>query len=124
MAGDVSAGRRLQSTSPRRTSARVCDTVSPLNSREPESISNRRTPNDQISQRLSTAWPLACSGLMYAAVPRMIPALVEATVSVGDCSIAVEPAGAELSNALARPKSSTLTSPSDRTLTLAGFRSR
>ena len=32
-----------------------------------------RTPNAQMSARLSTALPRACSGLMYAAVPRIIP---------------------------------------------------
>ena len=38
---------------------------------------------DHTSARLSTALPLACSGDIYAAVPRMIPARVAAAVSVG-----------------------------------------
>ena len=38
-----------------------------------------------MSVRLSTAWPRACSGLMYAAVPRMTPSRVPPTVMVGDC---------------------------------------
>ena len=39
-----------------------------------------------MSARLSTGLPRACSGLMYAAVPRIIPAWVIAgVVIVGDC---------------------------------------
>ena len=44
----------------------------------PVTISNTTTPKAQMSARLSTAAPRACSGLMYAAVPRMIPARVDA----------------------------------------------
>ena len=42
-------------------------TVSPVNRRVPVSISKRTTPKDQMSARLSTGLPRACSGLMYAA---------------------------------------------------------
>ena len=59
---------------------------------------------------------------MYAAVPRITPMCVAATLNVGDCEtsgFATSP-----SKALARPKSSTFTVPSGRTLMLAGFRSR
>ena len=35
-----------------------------------------------MSERLSTAWPRACSGLMYAAVPRMTPCRVAMAVMV------------------------------------------
>ncbi len=38
-----------------------------------------------MSARLSTALPRACSGDMYAAVPRTTPACVAAAVSVGEC---------------------------------------
>ena len=38
-----------------------------------------------MSVRLSTGLPRACSGLMYAAVPRIIPAAVARAVSVGEC---------------------------------------
>ncbi len=38
-----------------------------------------------MSARRSTARPRACSGLMYAAVPRMTPAAVARAVSVGEC---------------------------------------
>ena len=49
------------------------------------SISYSTQPNDQISVRLSIGLPRACSGLMYAAVPRITPSRVPPTVTVGDC---------------------------------------
>ena len=60
---------------------------------------------------------------MYAAVPRIIPACVACSDSVGDIDAlaAAAPTG---SIAFARPKSRTFTVPSARTLILAGFRSR
>jgi hypothetical protein len=75
-----------------------------------------------MSTLRSTTLPRACSGAMYAAVPRMSPACVACIDNVGD--IVALPAGETGSNALARPKSNTFTAPSDRTLMLAGFRSR
>ncbi len=39
----------------------------------PVSISNNTAPNAQISARLSTGFPRACSGDMYAAVPMITP---------------------------------------------------
>ena len=60
-------------------SRRSCrDTVSPWNACRPVRHSYSTQPNDQMSERLSTARPRACSGLMYAAVPRITPALVAA----------------------------------------------
>ena len=77
-----------------------------------------------MSARLSTVFPRACSGDIYAAVPRIIPACVMAgVVIVGD----IDRLGDELaagSIAFARPKSSTFTVLSPRTLMFAGFRSR
>ena len=64
------------------------------------------------SLRLSAARPFACSGAMYAAVPRIIPACVIAgVVMVGDSDTLadVAPVG---SIAFASPKSSTFTVPS------------
>ena len=80
----------------------------------------RRMPKCRCA--LSTALPLACSGLMYAAVPRITPCIVAAMLSVGELpmsSVDVSPA-----NAFAKPKSNTLTFPSGVSFTLAGFRSR
>ena len=58
----------------------------PSNGRRPASISNSTAPNAQMSARLSTVFPRACSGDMYAAVPRIIPASVIAgVVIVGEC---------------------------------------
>ena len=37
-----------------------------------------------MSDRLSTGFPRACSGDMYAAVPMITPICVAAAVSVGD----------------------------------------
>lgn len=59
---------------------------------------------------------------MYAAVPRITPDRLVESVSVGE--LAGSPTGASLSNALAKPKSSTFTLPSAVSFTLAGFRSR
>jgi hypothetical protein len=44
--------------------------------RRPVSNSNSTTPKAQISARSSTGLPRACSGDMYAAVPRIMPACV------------------------------------------------
>jgi hypothetical protein len=74
--------------------------------------------------RLSMRWPRACSGLMYAAVPRITPNCVKAgVVMVGDCESSGDKASVG-SVAFASPKSSTFTGPSGRTLMFAGLRSR
>ena len=69
-AGESVAGSRAQSGSSRTMAARVSCTSSPPNARFPVSISYSTAPNAQMSARLSTVFPRACSGLMYAAVPR------------------------------------------------------
>ena len=78
-----------------------------------------------MSARLSTGRPFACSGDIYAAVPRIMPTpvIIAGDVIVGDCDtfIGALPIG---SMALASPKSSTFTVPSGRTLMFAGLRSR
>ena len=77
-----------------------------------------------MSARLSTGRPFACSGAMYAAVPRITPRSVRAgDRTVGELASAVALASSGAS-ALARPKSSTFTAPSGVIFTLAGFRSR
>jgi hypothetical protein len=78
-------------------------------------------PNAQMSVRLSSVWPRACSGLTYAAVPRITPCNVPLT-RVGELERLV-PAGSG-ANTLASPKSSTLTFPSAVTLMFGGFKSR
>ena len=76
-----------------------------------------------MSVRLSTIFPRACSGLMYAAVPRIIPACVACSECVGDLDrLGDEPAAGSV--AFAKPKSRTFTVPSGRTLMFAGFKSR
>ena len=90
-----------------------------------------------MSVLLSTALPRACSGDMYAAVPRITPACVRPPVAVGNavglsCAMGYPVAAARSLpaassgrlSALARPKSSTLTLPSGVSFTFAGFRSR
>ena len=101
---------------------------SPPNARRPVSISYNTQPNVQMSARLSTGFPRACSGLMYAAVPRNMPTpvIIAGDVIVGDCdNPGIEPA-LLVSGAMsfASPKSSTFTVPSLRTFMFAGFRSR
>ena len=66
------------------TSANVSDTSSPLKARRPVSISYSTAPNAQMSARLSTGFPRACSGDIYAAVPMITPICVPAAVNVGD----------------------------------------
>ena len=88
----------------------------------PVSISTRIRPKDQMSVRLSTTFPRACSGLMYAAVPSTIPSCVASIVSVGD--LASSASDSSVSSALARPKSNTLTVPSGVIFTFDGFTSR
>src|SRR5687768_13647744 len=68
-----------------------------------------------MSARLSTGFPLACSGLMYAAVPRMTPIpVIAGLVIVGDCVRCASPVlpTPPASVSFARPKSSTFTVPS------------
>ena len=64
MLAGVCAGRALQSGSRSRIAAIVSETVSPRNAGRPVSISYSTQPNAQMSVRLSTAFPRACSGLM------------------------------------------------------------
>ncbi len=80
-----------------------------------------------MSARLSTARPLACSGAMYAAVPRIMPiAVIAGDVIVGEFrgSRVPGPESRVRSIAFANPKSNTFTVPSARTLMFCGFRSR
>ena len=66
--------------------ASVSLTSSPSNGRLPVSISYSTQPNAQMSLRLSASRPFACSGDMYAAVPRITPTpvIMAGDVIVGD----------------------------------------
>ena len=75
-----------------------------------------------MSVLLSTCLPFACSGLMYAAVPRITPTRVASRVSVGDIELSAS--GVSSANAFARPKSSTFTLSSGVSMMFAGLRSR
>src|SRR5262245_11788247 len=123
----TSAGSAVQSGSPLMTDANTTATSSPPNAGLAVSISNSTQPKAQMSTRLSTALPRACSGAMYAAVPSNTPTpvTIAGEVIVGDIDNGDGPvAGAiDVSASLAKPKSSTLTVPSGRTLIFAGFRS-
>jgi hypothetical protein len=83
-------------------------------------------PNAQTSVRLSTGLPFACSGDMYAAVPRITPICVIAgVVIVGDSAGVLPGRPAPVDSAsFASPKSRIFTVPSGLTLIFAGFRSR
>jgi hypothetical protein len=72
-----------------------------------------------MSQRRSTFFRHACSGLMWAALPRVMPLRVAAALIVGD--LLMLPAAGVSSNALAKPKSRIFTMPSGLTFTLAGL---
>ena len=97
----VLAGSSFQSGSALMISASVSVTLSPLNAILPANISNRTHPKPQMSARRSTGRPFACSGGMYAAVPRMTPAFVARFVSVGELRMSALATG--LSSALASP---------------------
>ena len=66
-------GSASQSGSDLMTLASTSVDVSPSNARAPVSISYSTQPNAQMSAPLVDRLPRACSGLMYAAVPRIIP---------------------------------------------------
>ena len=104
---------------------------SPANARVPVSISNSTQPNAQMSLCLAAGLPLACSGDMYPAVPSSTPTPVMSAgdVIVGDIDSAFTSTplawrALPASTSFARPKSSTFTGPSSRSLMFAGFRSR
>jgi len=63
-AGGTVEGSAVQSGSFSTTAAMVSVMLSPLNARCPLSISKSTAPNAQMSPRLSTTPPRACSGLM------------------------------------------------------------
>ena len=115
----VDGGNASSSGSLSRIFAMVSDAVSPANARRPVSISYTMQPNAQTSLRASAACPRACSGLMYAGVPRTTSLACDPRRRhsrgrrrrIGGCG-------------LARPKSSTLTTPSRRILMFDGLRSR
>ena len=71
---------------------------------------------------LSTAFPLVCSGDIYAAVPRMTPCWVAAWLSVGEFERFISACSPQTLSP--DPKSNTFTFPSGVTLIFAGFKSR
>jgi hypothetical protein len=121
MATGIASGSAAQSGSRSRIFAIVSEMVSPGKAAWPVNISNSTQPNAQMSVRLSTVSPRACSGLMYAAVPRTTPARVPTAVTVGAF---IDSGAPEAPSTLASPKSSTFTVPAGRALMFAGFRSR
>ena len=60
----VDEGNAFQSGSRSRMAAKVSATVCPVKGGRPVSISYRTQPKDQMSARVSTGRPRACSGLM------------------------------------------------------------
>ena len=96
--------------------------MSPWNGWRPVNISYTTTPKEKTSLRWSAGNPFACSGDMYAAVPRMMPAWLAIMLSVGESDMLL--AVRSFSIAFARPKSSTFTLSSGVILTFAGLRSR
>ena len=72
--------------------------------------------------------PRACSGAMYAGVPRMAPTIVRSLGDTGLCdtrpSSPSKGPWAASRSLRARPQSMSITSPKRPTITLAGFKSR
>ena len=118
----VCVGTDSQSGSFLMTAARMSVTVAPSKVFLPDRASYKQHPNAQISLRVSTALPRACSGLMYDAVPMIAPSAVP-LVTVGDSDVSADPPSSE-ANAFANPKSRILTLPSAPIMMLAGLRSR
>src|SRR5208337_2955815 len=83
MLSGISTGSDFHSGSARTTAARVSATVSRPKAEEPVNISKSTHPKAQMSVRLSIGLPRACSGLMYAAVPSITPAIVAPTMVGG-----------------------------------------
>src|SRR4030095_8974386 len=84
--GGSAGGSAVQSGSRLRIAAIVSEIVSPENARLPANISYSTQPKAQTSVRLSTAWPRACSGLMYAPVPRITPSCVGSAFADLSCA--------------------------------------
>ena len=114
------AGNAVQSGSSRRIAASVSDASSRANAGAPVSISYSTQPNIQMSARGSSRCPRVCSGLMYATVPRIVCSRVVPIVAALDARTSVDGSSPP---AVARPKSSTFTTPSGVILMLAGLRS-
>src|SRR5262249_3139855 len=82
----VDVARASQAGSRARTDARTSVVSSPSKARFPVNISKSTHPNAHTSLRLSAGRPFACSGDIYAAVPRSVPTPViwAGVVIVGD----------------------------------------
>ena len=102
----------------RKTLLRTAGIESPPNARVPVNISYSTAPVEKMSERASTGLPSACSGDIYAAVPRTVPAAVAGPV------VRVLSPGLLRDCRLASPKSRILSTPAPVTITLAGLMSR
>src|SRR4029079_18445652 len=96
--------------------------VSPPNAGLPVTISYTTHAKDHTSVRRSTAFPRACSGLMYAAVRRRSPAAVRADVTVGEAPDPIVPDAGSGPTLLASPKSRTFATPASVIRMFAGLR--
>ena len=123
--------------SPRTARSRMASAVLSRYGGAPVRMVQRTAPRPNTSARSSTrsTSPAACSGGMYAGVPRTLPAWVsvpgsdDRPVSISDCrggARASRGAGGApgFARTLARPQSMTCTSPNAPTITFDGFRSR
>src|SRR5690242_13382703 len=63
------------------TACNVSRLVAPSNGRRPARNSYSTTPREKMSLRASTCAPEACSGDMYAIVPRIVPGVVRCSGS-------------------------------------------
>ena len=115
----MSGGSAFQSGSFVSVAAMTSDSVSPSNGVRPVSIANRTQPNAQMSVRLSTSCPRACSGLMYRRSAEDDAAPCPVCRDGGRVRDDRDRSAAAF--AFAIPKSSTLTVPSGATLMLRGL---
>ena len=102
---------------------RIASAISKIEGRwngfRPVRSSNSTTPKAKMSERTSAKPPRSSSGAMYPGVPNTVPAMVNEVANFAVSSSVFCPG-----IFLARPKSSTLTVKSGRSLMLAGLRSR
>src|SRR5262249_18498016 len=80
----IDAGRAAQSGSNVTTRAKTSVAVSPLKAGFPVNISYNAHPNAHTSDARPASLPLACSGDIYAAVPKSTPGIEAALTRVGE----------------------------------------
>ena len=123
----ISGFRRTAGTGARcRISLNAAAEVAPRNGNFPVAISYNTVPNENRSVRASSSFPNACSGDIYATVPRAEPGLVICSLESSNVasSDAVSPVAPTPLATFASPKSKIFACPRVVTKMFAGLMSR